>query len=133
VTVEPPLSAGQVKVLLAFAREDHRAETDVPGIWCQWVPTADGTAIEWDGNEKFYESEEWMRYLIGTFLQPSGHRVNGTIEAQGDDPHDMWQLVVRDNVVTTRQAVVSYADEIEERPQPIRVVAEVEKRKQIGQ
>jgi len=26
-----------------------------PGLWCQWIPSDDGTAIEWDGGEKFYE------------------------------------------------------------------------------
>src|SRR4051812_17179568 len=25
-----------------------------PGLWCQWIPNEAGTAIEWDGGEKFY-------------------------------------------------------------------------------
>ena len=24
------------------------------GLWCQWVPTDEGTAIQWNGAEKFY-------------------------------------------------------------------------------
>src|SRR5436190_22386239 len=24
-----------------------------PGLWCQWIPNEDGTAIEWNGTEKF--------------------------------------------------------------------------------
>lgn len=81
-----------------------------PGLWCQWVPTNDGTAIEWDGGEKFYDSAKWMKYLIEhfigsdpkakdalPFLQP--HILNGTIKAQGEDSEDRWDLVVRDNKV----------------------------------
>lgn len=28
----------------------------------------DGTAIQWDGGEKFYASSEWMQYLIKHFF-----------------------------------------------------------------
>ena len=139
VMIEPPLSADEVSYLKKFAetRRMDRAngpyyvdgsgllgqahEHDVrdynsppegqPGLWCQWVPTDDGSAIEWDGNEKFYYSEEWMRYLIEhfigsnplaksqlPFLQP--HVLNGEILAQGEDMDDRWKLVVKDNVVT---------------------------------
>lgn len=84
-----------------------------PGLWCQWTPTEDGTAIEWDGGEKFYASEEWMEYIIKhfigsnpiaptkettlQFLKP--HTLNGVIEAQGEDDEDHWFLVVEDNEV----------------------------------
>lgn len=42
-----------------------------PGLRCQWEPTEDGTAIKWNGEEKFYKSPEWMTYLIDTFLKPA--------------------------------------------------------------
>ncbi len=83
-----------------------------PGLWCQWTPTDDGAAIEWDGGEKFYDSEEWMQYLIDHFLKPgacaagelkflqANHVLNGIIKAQGDVMDDRWKLVVTDNVVT---------------------------------
>lgn len=94
-----------------------------PGLWCQWIPTEDGTAIQWDGGEKFYESEAWMEYIIDHFLKPgciaakelpflqANHICNGEIEAQGEDPNDRWKLVVEDNVVSTRQGRVIYEDE----------------------
>jgi hypothetical protein len=41
-----------------------------PGLWCHWVPTEDGSAICWNGAEKFYDGAEWMAYLIDTFLKP---------------------------------------------------------------
>ena len=81
-----------------------------PGLWCSWVPTEDGDAIEWSGMEKFYDSAEWMAYIINHFLGTDplakgeldflqGHTLNGTIEAQGEEPDDKWLLHVTDNVV----------------------------------
>lgn len=88
-----------------------------PGLWCKWIPTEDGRGIEWDGAEKFYDAAEWMEYLIDHFLKEGAeasqvddpqfeeftfdHTVNGIIEAQGEDPQDRWNLVVKDNEVKT--------------------------------
>lgn len=83
-----------------------------PGLWCNWVPTEDGSAIECNEGEKFYDSPEWMRYLIDHFLKPgalasehlpflqANHVCNGVIKAQGEDMDDRWKLIVTDNVVT---------------------------------
>jgi hypothetical protein len=51
-------------------RDINEPPAGQPGLWCKWQPTADGTAIEWNGEEKFYASEKWMTYLIETFLKP---------------------------------------------------------------
>lgn len=40
------------------------------GLWCEWVPTADGTALHWNGREKFNYGTECMAYLIDNFLCP---------------------------------------------------------------
>lgn len=86
-----------------------------PGLWCQWTPTEDGTGIEWDGGEKFYNAEEWMAYIIDHFLKPdavaktvlpflqANHVLNGEIDAQGEEDDDKWRLIVRNNTVTTTQ------------------------------
>ena len=85
-----------------------------PGLWCQWIPTNDGTSVEWDGGEKFYNAPQWMAYLIHHFLNSNGeakghpgfegftfdHTLNGVLEAQGDAADDAWQLAVIDNRVT---------------------------------
>jgi hypothetical protein len=95
----------------------------------KWEPTEDGTAIKWNGLEKFYDSTEWMTYLIDTFLKPGAllaselaspvpgrhyppelrhfsfdHELNGVIDAQGDCGDDRWQLVVTANTVSSMQA-----------------------------
>jgi len=85
-----------------------------PGLWCQWVPTDDGKFIEWDGNEKFYNAEEWMTYIIDHFLAPrakaigyvpgvkGGHICSGKIVAQGEAVSDRWELIVRKNKVRVK-------------------------------
>jgi len=104
---------------------DHnRPPEGQPGLWCQWVPTDDGTVIEWDEGEKFYSSAEWMAYLIAHFigsnpiakrLDPEGfaflqgHVCDGEIYADGEDSNDNWRLRVVDNEVFTDAATLTYS------------------------
>lgn len=100
-----------------------------PGLWCQWVPSADGAYIEWNGGEKFYEPSAWMSYIIEHFLGSNpiakqvhpeefsflqGHTLNGEIGAQGEDHDDKWTLIVTDNTVTTRDEEPDERDDEEE-------------------
>jgi hypothetical protein len=78
-----------------------------PGLWCQWNPSEDGTEIVWDGSEKFYNYVEWIEYLIDTFLEPWGYKVNGSVVWQGEDTGDVGVIEVKDNVVTKHEGVVS--------------------------
>lgn len=73
--------------------------TTQPSLWLQWTPTPDGTAIEWDGNEKFYCYTEWLVYLISKILAPNGYVLNGTVTWQGEETGDVGELFVRDNRV----------------------------------
>ncbi len=165
VTIEPPLNPEEIQYLkdLASTRRMHRTlgpyftdldgeyagqsrredvidqndpDPSQPGLWLQWVPTDDGTALKWDGGEKFYDSEEWMRYLIDTFLKPGAslqgelldrktgwiypsafehfafdHVLNGVIRAQGEDVEDRWDLVVENNVVTVKLYIMTVVDD----------------------
>lgn len=94
-----------------------------PGLWCKWTPADDGTAIEWDEGEKFYDSVEWMQYLIDHFIghtpiakatEPErfaflqGHDCNGRIDASGEERGDLWRLLVQDNKVTRQKGTVYY-------------------------
>jgi hypothetical protein len=153
VAIVPPLNRAEIDYLNAFAetRRMHRSngpyyvqgsgdfgqgrDDDVidynqhpvgqPSLWCGWVPSDDGTAIEWNGVEKFHDADEWMAYLIDHFLKPAAvtsrdggqfeqftydHVLNGCIEAQGEDPDDLWRLVVANNVVTRVDAVTRWPD-----------------------
>lgn len=159
VEVKPPLNRAEVEYLAKFA-ESRRVErkqgpyyaepgedfgqsgegiinsgnppAGQPGLWCQWVASEDGKTIGWDGGEKFYESAEWMAYIIDHFLKPGcrvqallatpnaneepdpveeqfaeftfDHVCNGNIEAQGEDYDDQWIITVTDNKVTVANA-----------------------------
>lgn len=105
-----------------------------PGLWCQWAPADDGTFLEWDGGEKFYNSAEWMKFIIENLLSEkakpylekhgnedprlhyftANHVLNGEISAEGEDSDDRWTLVVKDNVTMVATAELTYGD-----PKPI--------------
>lgn len=70
-----------------------------PGLWLQWVPTEDGTLLEWDGMEKFYRYETWLQYLIEKIFIPWGHKLNGSIQWSGEDMGDIGVIHVKDNEI----------------------------------
>jgi len=79
-----------------------------PGLRCQWLIDDDGKVIEWDGNEKFYDYVEWIKYLIDRILKPRGYIVNGEVTWEGEDNDDIGKIVVRDNVVTVKNGRIVY-------------------------
>lgn len=79
-----------------------------PGLWCQWTPNEDGTAIEWDGGEKFYNYVEWIKYIIEKILAPKGYVLNGEVEWYGEDRSDEGMIQIVDNVVTTKTVKKTY-------------------------
>jgi len=97
-TVTPALKVRHRLQLAKFAEESWGRH----GSSCQWVPTDDGTALQWDGNEKFYDYVEWIDRLISRFLRPWGYEVNGEVRWRGEDFDDMGTIVVTKNKVETR-------------------------------
>ena len=93
--------------LIEFANTRHGGNMDpfpnMPGFWCQWVPTSDGEGIEWDGNEKFYNYVEWLVYIIENFLQPEEYILNGTVRYRGEDFNDCGDVICENNKVTVNQ------------------------------
>ena len=110
-----------------------------PSLWCSWTYTGAengewcvepdapfGSAMFWNGDEKFYSSAEWMQYIIHHFLKPNAvasttgdpqfaeftfnHVLNGEIHVQGEDPADIWKIIVEDNVVKIAEGYVVYGD-----------------------
>lgn len=70
-----------------------------PGLWCQWVPNEDGTAIVWDEGEKFYQYIQWLHYIIDNFIEPWGYTLNGQVDWRGEDFYDIGSIVVSDNEI----------------------------------
>lgn len=86
----------------------NRPPRTQPGLWCQWTPNEDGTAIEWDGGEKFYNYVEWIKYLIEKILAPRGYVLNGEVNWYGEDSYDVGVICIKDNVVTTKTLTKTY-------------------------
>lgn len=110
--LDKQLTIDQKKQLEEFADQRHGGNMehfpDVPGFWCQWIPTEDGWGLEWDGNEKFYNYVEWLHHLINKFFNPWGIKLNGEIEWQGEENDDRGKIVVTDNVLVTKEGRVVY-------------------------
>ncbi len=85
--------------------EHNTPPSTQPGLWCQWVPTKDGTGIEWDGGEKFYEYTKWLLYIIKNFLEPKGYVLNGSVKWQGEDPRDFGVLEVKQNKLIEHHSI----------------------------
>lgn len=88
--------------------EAHRLGVAVPGLWCQWVPNEEGTHIAWGGGEKFYEYIGWIEYLIAHFLAPWGYKLNGDVYWDGESSDDKGLISIRNNVVSVKNAVITY-------------------------
>ena len=70
-----------------------------PSLWCGWTVNEDGTALVWNGAEKFYEYEGWLRYMIDNFFVVWNVNLNGMMKWQGDERTDKGKIVVRDNQI----------------------------------
>jgi hypothetical protein len=163
ITVTPPLNARERTYLREFAEVRHMdrdqgpyyiegGNNDIrhhdrpfygqPSLWCCWVPTADGTGIVWNGQEKSAHGPEWIAYLRDHFLAPDAiiqqmqrdgawpedwpsfegftfdHTLNGIMSAEGDNPDDVWGLVVTDNEITVREWDEEIAAQYRSQPSP---------------
>lgn len=108
INVEPPFTMSQADGIRLFTGRRH---TNGPSAFCQWRVTADGSGIEWDGTEKFVGADEWMKIFIDKFVAPNGQIANGTIDAEGEEPNDIWRIVVYNNDVRAVKAVVTWPDD----------------------
>ena len=93
----------------------HVSPKGQPSLWCQWVPTDNGEALEWDQGEKFYNYVDWLKYLVSHFLRPWGRALSGSITWQGEDLSDMGRIVCTqtgrgETSIVVQRAVINYED-----------------------
>jgi hypothetical protein len=118
--LDEPLTAAQVAEMQRFVDEDHRDEYGTWSAYCQWVPRADGTAIEWDGGEKFYDYVPWLERIIERFLKPWGRVLSGSVAWQGESGEDQGVIHVKENRVQAVRNIITKPDPAwrVERPEP---------------
>lgn len=85
-------------------------------FWCQWalfddydasdpistcyeINEKDALWLKWDGGEKFYEYEEWLRFLILNVFEPNGVLLNGAVITYGEGYADSEYIVVKNNEI----------------------------------
>jgi hypothetical protein len=99
----------------------NRVALGMPGFWCPWTCCDDGCCLHWDGVEKPYAPEQWLTYLIETFLRPGAnlardrralecgltfdHVLDGLIVGERRETAELFALEVRDNHVVRRTLV----------------------------
>jgi hypothetical protein len=129
IAIKPPLNKTEITFLQKFNKmagdpttittkdgvtityDYYQSSEEHPDMYCRWTVSDDGRKIMWDGWEKFYEYEEWMRFIIEHFLQPgckaaselpflqANHVCNGVIDVECPEYGAEFQLVVEDNRV----------------------------------
>jgi hypothetical protein len=80
-----------------------------PGLWCQWILN-DKEQLQWDGNEKFYNYIEWLKYLINNFFEEWGIKLNGEVTWIGEDSNDRGKIVIEDNKVRIFEMEMTYKE-----------------------
>lgn len=76
------------------------------GLWCQWVPSECGRVLKWNEAEKFYYYVEWLEYLIKHFFIPWEYAISGQVEWEGEDHRDVGRIIVCDNQITVKKALL---------------------------
>jgi len=104
---EPPGSLSCEEMKSRGLDYGHREPGQQPGLWCQWAPNADGTAIVWDEGEKFYRYVEWLRYLVENFLAPWGYKISGEVGWQGEDGDDRGVIYAKDNQIEDVKSAIT--------------------------
>jgi hypothetical protein len=103
---------GQAGQLHDNSIEDYNGPPSTqPGLWCQWQIFDNGASLEWDGEEKFYNYIEWLKYIIKTFFIPWGIVADGEIRWFGEDKDDMGKIKVKNNEVFIFNGEVTFSDE----------------------
>jgi hypothetical protein len=80
-------------------KDSNRPPGGVPELWCHWIPTEDGTALQADQETPFYKYISWLHFLLLSFLMPWGYTLNGCVTWQGQDSDDRGVIVVERNSV----------------------------------
>lgn len=109
-TLDRPLTVEHKVTLEKFAAERNDAMTSP---WCQWVPSEDGTAIEYTENEVSADGmTEWLERIVDELIGPWGYILHGRATWHGEDlgDTDLGVIVVRNNEVRSADAVVTYPD-----------------------
>lgn len=102
-----------MRKLAEYNRAEYVIYTDtpetIPDSYNQWEPNESGTAIVWNGGEKFYDYVHWLRWIVKHYLRPHGLVIDGEVEWSGEEFDDRGVIVAIDNKITTRKVAIQGA------------------------
>ena len=89
-----------------------------PSLWMQWEINEEGQ-LQWNGAEKFYEYDQWLKYLIKNVFEPFNYTLNGQLSFKGEEKGDRGYLTVENNKVykthgNIKEEIKTEKEEIEE-------------------
>lgn len=112
LTIDPPLNGTEIRLFrdtyLDHDKSPSRNPDRRPDSYCQWEVSPDWSKLQWDGGEKFYRYDEWLRFLAEKFFARRNHKLNGTIHWNGEQRGDVGRLVVKDNAVDVQCGRIAY-------------------------
>ena len=95
----PKLNVSQIETIKNLCEYNVENPEGTPGDECVWTVSDDGTSIESVDEEKLYDWDEWLRYLLTNVLEPAGVKANGSVVWDGEDTGDAGVIFVKDNDV----------------------------------
>ena len=77
----------------------NKPPKNMPGLWCGWKFSKDGSKLKWNKIEKFYCYIDWLKYIRDTFLIPLNIVISGSVNFQGEDEDDNGIIICTDNKI----------------------------------
>lgn len=104
---------------LGFMGQEHdpsivncnKGPAEQPELWCHWVPSEDGSCLQWNEMEKFYNYGEWIKYIVEHFLKPWGIAANGLVKWRGEEFDDIGTIQIVNNFITIKDKDYSLEDQ----------------------
>ena len=93
------LSLKEAKQVLDFNEDPESISGDHPNSYMQWVPSESLDAIVWDGQEKFYNYVDWLKWIV-KWLSDLGIKSSGELFWSGESAGDTGRIQVIDGIVS---------------------------------
>ena len=104
------LTMAEARQLLEFNEDPDRIQDNERPTrsYLQWVPSETLDALVWDQNEKFYDYEQWLQWIL-RWLADRGVRANGQLDWRGESGDDIGRITVADSAVTAERGSTAAA------------------------
>jgi hypothetical protein len=104
IALSRALTIQEAKQLLEFNEDPDLIQDGVhpERSYLQWVPSESLDAIVWDQNEKFYDYEAWLYWLL-EWLGTRGVNGSGKLNWRGECQDDIGRITVIDSIVSVEK------------------------------